>query len=172
MIEKDLKSCFSIKKLISTSKQRAEHPLAGWNTQQKNFNYISNCSVTTKRLGIIVMDVRHTHSLTNTLVHVLLWFDYLHKLYNNNKLMHIALTKSVFGSNCFLCKSQENQFVWICFCAVTLTSTGVISSGPLNVTSKRERKLHCIAIFTCVYHKHTNERKKTKLKTLEKNQNK
>ena len=29
MIVKDLNICFSIKNLISTSKQRAEHPLAG-----------------------------------------------------------------------------------------------------------------------------------------------
>ena len=34
MIEKDLKSCFSIKNLISTSERHAEHPFAGQNTQQ------------------------------------------------------------------------------------------------------------------------------------------
>ena len=34
MTEKDVKSCFSVKKLISTSEQHAEHPLTGGNTQQ------------------------------------------------------------------------------------------------------------------------------------------
>ena len=33
MIEIDKKSCFSFKKNISTTEQRAEHPFAGWNTQ-------------------------------------------------------------------------------------------------------------------------------------------
>ena len=33
MTEKDVKSCFSIKKLISISERRAEHPFAGRNTQ-------------------------------------------------------------------------------------------------------------------------------------------
>ena len=34
MAEIDGKSCFSLKKMISTSEWRAEHPLAGQNTQQ------------------------------------------------------------------------------------------------------------------------------------------
>ena len=34
MTEKDLKRCFSVKKLISTSKRPAEHQLAGQNTHQ------------------------------------------------------------------------------------------------------------------------------------------
>ena len=34
LTEKDIKSCFSIKKLIFTSKRCAEHPFAGKNTQQ------------------------------------------------------------------------------------------------------------------------------------------
>ena len=34
MVKIDGKSCFIVKKLISTSEQRAEHPLAGRNTQQ------------------------------------------------------------------------------------------------------------------------------------------
>ena len=33
MTEKDVKSCFSIKKLISISERRDEHPFAGRNTQ-------------------------------------------------------------------------------------------------------------------------------------------
>ena len=33
MTEKDVKSCFTIKKLISTSERRAEHLFAGRNTQ-------------------------------------------------------------------------------------------------------------------------------------------
>ena len=36
----DGKSCFSVKKLISTSEQRAEHPFAGRNTQHINTNFI------------------------------------------------------------------------------------------------------------------------------------
>ena len=38
MIEKDLKSCFRVKKMISTSERRAEHPFAGRNTQQLTFS--------------------------------------------------------------------------------------------------------------------------------------
>ena len=34
MIEKDFKSCFSIKILISTSERHVEHQFAGQNTQQ------------------------------------------------------------------------------------------------------------------------------------------
>ena len=37
MTEKDIKSCFSIKKLILTSKRHAEHQFAGQNTQQCTF---------------------------------------------------------------------------------------------------------------------------------------
>ena len=33
MMEIDGQSCFNVKKIISTSKQSAEHPFAGWNTQ-------------------------------------------------------------------------------------------------------------------------------------------
>ena len=34
MIEKDVKSCFNVKKLISTSERDVEHLFAGQNTQQ------------------------------------------------------------------------------------------------------------------------------------------
>ena len=40
IFEKDLKKNFSVKKLISTSKQRAEHPSAGGNTQHLDLNNI------------------------------------------------------------------------------------------------------------------------------------
>ena len=33
MMEIDIKSCFSIEKIISTRKRRAEHPFSGWNTK-------------------------------------------------------------------------------------------------------------------------------------------
>ena len=33
MTKKDVKSCFGIKKMISTSERYAEHPFAGRNTQ-------------------------------------------------------------------------------------------------------------------------------------------
>ena len=46
MTEKDIKSCFSIKKLIFPRKWHAEHPLAGQNTQ-------------------------HTHKHTSTIIHFL-----------------------------------------------------------------------------------------------------
>ena len=38
MTEKDGKSCFVSKKMISTSKRLAEHPFAGQNTQQEPYS--------------------------------------------------------------------------------------------------------------------------------------
>ena len=38
MTEKDGKSCFVSKKMISTSKRHAEHPFAGQNTQQEPYS--------------------------------------------------------------------------------------------------------------------------------------
>ena len=41
MTKKYAKSCFSVKKLISTSEQRAKHPFAGQNTQELIYDFLA-----------------------------------------------------------------------------------------------------------------------------------
>ena len=51
MSKKYAKSGFRVKKLISTSKQRAEHPLAGQNTQQMTFQVERFCISDVERVA-------------------------------------------------------------------------------------------------------------------------
>ena len=67
LTEKDLKSYFSVKKMISTSERHAEHPSAGRNTQQVlvRFHPVRPRFYSLFSLSYIVQDFMNRQSLVN-----------------------------------------------------------------------------------------------------------